>query len=318
MVAATSCPTVWLSMPRTSSALTSTRSLPLARTALPWGHCCSWGPHGEGSAVTLSWLAPSASQDSVICQWARVAAPHPVWFYPFLYPRMKDSHPVVLLNQLQSSKSLKKKVYFNLIRDVPFCQSALLIGLSLHMLACGGCQQSHPEYWFMWTSSSQVKVGPCEIFRITTGPSVQFISVTQLCLTLCDPMHTNLPCPSTILGACSNSYLLSQWCHLTIPSSVIPFSSCFNLSQHQGLFQWISSSHQVPKVLELQFQYQSFQWIFRADFLYDWLIWYPFSPRNSQESSPTPQFKIINSLALSFLYGPTLTFIHNTEKTITT
>ena len=130
--------------------------------------------------------------------------------------------------------------------------------------------------------------------------------------------HTNLPCPSTILGACSNSYLLSQWCHPTIPSSVIPFSSCFNLSQHQGLFQWISSSHQVPKVLELQLQYQSFQWIFRADFLYDWLIWYPFSPRNSQESSPMPQFKIINSWALSFLYGPTLTFIHNTEKTITT
>ena len=134
----------------------------------------------------------------------------------------------------------------------------------------------------------------------------------------CGLQHSRLPCPLLSSGVCLNSCPLSWWCCLTIWSSVIPFSSCFNLSQHQGLFQWISSSHQVPKVLELQFQYQSFQWIFRADFLYDWLIWYPFSPRNSQESSPTPQFKIINSLALSFLYGPTLTFIHNTEKTITT
>ena len=69
--------------------------------------------------------------------------------------------------------------------------------------------------------------------------------------------HTRLPCPSPTPRACSNSCPLSQWCHPTISSSVIPFSS--NLSQHQGLFQWVSSSHQVAKVLELQLQ--SFQWI---------------------------------------------------------
>ena len=76
----------------------------------------------------------------------------------------------------------------------------------------------------------------------------------------------------------------------------------FNLSQHQGLFQWASSSYQVAKVLELQLQYQSFQWKFRTDFLYDGLVGSPWSncPRGSQESSPTPQFKSINSLALSF------------------
>ena len=59
-------------------------------------------------------------------------------------------------------------------------------------------------------------------------PSVQFSSVTQSCLTLCDPMElqqTRLPCPSPTPGACSNSYPLSQWCHLTISCSVIPFSS---------------------------------------------------------------------------------------------
>ena len=87
-----------------------------------------------------------------------------------------------------------------------------------------------------------------------------------------------------------------------------------NLSQLQGLFLWVSSSHQVAKVLELQFQHQSFQWIFRVDFPYDWLVWSPFSPRNSQESSPTPQFKSINSSAFSLLYDPTLTSIFDYWK----
>ena len=66
-----------------------------------------------------------------------------------------------------------------------------------------------------------------------------------------------------------------------------PSPPAFNLSQHQGLFQWVSSSHQVAKVLELQLQHQSFQWIFRVDFLYNWLARSPCSPRDSQESLTT-------------------------------
>ena len=81
-----------------------------------------------------------------------------------------------------------------------------------------------------------------------------------------------------------------------------PSPPAFNLSQHQGLFQWVSSSHQVAKLLELQLQHQSFQWIFRTDFLYNWLVWSPCNPRDSQKSSPAPQFKSINSSVLSFLY----------------
>ena len=74
--------------------------------------------------------------------------------------------------------------------------------------------------------------------------------------------------------------------------------------------QWVGSSDQVAKVLELQLLYQSFQWIFKVDFLWDWLVW-SCSPRDSQESSSAPQFKSINSLALIFLYGPTLTSVHD-------
>ena len=92
-----------------------------------------------------------------------------------------------------------------------------------------------------------------------------------------------------------------------------PSPPAFNLSQHQGLFQWVTSSCQVAKILELQLQHQSFQWIFRTDFLWDWLVW-SCSPRDSQDSSPTPQFKNSNSSALSFLYGPTLTAIHDYWK----
>ena len=66
--------------------------------------------------------------------------------------------------------------------------------------------------------------------------------------------------------------------------------------QHQGLFKWISSSHQVAKVLEFQLQPQSFQRTPRAD-LQNGLVGTPCSPRDSQESSPTPQFKSISSSA---------------------
>ena len=90
-----------------------------------------------------------------------------------------------------------------------------------------------------------------------------------------------------------------------IPSNHLILSSPsppdFNLSQHQGLFQWLGSSHQVAKVLELQLQHQCFQWIFRVDFLYDQLLWSLCSLRDSQEPSPAPQFKSINSSALNLL-----------------
>ena len=78
--------------------------------------------------------------------------------------------------------------------------------------------------------------------------------------------HTRLPCPSPTPKAYSNSCPLTRGCHLTISFSVIPSPPALNLSQHQGLFQWVGSSHWVVKVVELQLQCQSFQWIFRVDF----------------------------------------------------
>ena len=65
--------------------------------------------------------------------------------------------------------------------------------------------------------------------------------------------YTRLPSLLPSLGVCSNSCPLSQWCHPTISSSVIPFSSCPQSFQHQGLFQWAGSSYQVAKVLDFSF-----------------------------------------------------------------
>ena len=131
--------------------------------------------------------------------------------------------------------------------------------------------------------------------------------------------HIRLLCLSLSPWVCSNSCPLSQWCHTLssssyissyISSSVSPITFCSQFFPAPGSFQWVSSLHQVTKILELQLQHQSFQWIFRVDFLYNWLVWTPCSPRDSQESSPTLQSESINSLPLSLLYGPTLMSIH--------
>ena len=126
--------------------------------------------------------------------------------------------------------------------------------------------------------------------------------------------NARLPRPSPTAGACSNSCPSSWWCHPIISSSVVPCSSCLQSSQHQVLFQWVSFSHQVAKILEVKLQHQSFQCVFRTDLLQDGLVGSPCSPNDSQESSPTPQFKSINSLALSFLHSPTLTSVHGHWK----
>ena len=148
-------------------------------------------------------------------------------------------------------------------------------------------------------------------------PSQSVSSFAQSCPTLCDPMDCSTPGLPVHhqLPEFTQSHV--HWVSDAIqPSHPLssPSPPTLSLSQHQGLFKWVSSSHQVAKVLEFQLQHQSFQWIFRADLLQNGLVGSPCSPRDSQESSPTPQFKSINSSALSFLYSPTLTSIHDYWK----
>ena len=96
--------------------------------------------------------------------------------------------------------------------------------------------------------------------------SVQSLSHVQLLATPCTTAH-QASLSVTNSRVYSNSCPLIRWCHPTISSSVIPFSSHLQSFPASGSFKWVSSSLQVAKVLELQLQHQSFQWIFRTDLL---------------------------------------------------
>ena len=118
-----------------------------------------------------------------------------------------------------------------------------------------------------------------------------------------------LPCPSYLPEfAQTHDHCIGDAIQPSQPLSP-PSPLALNLSQHQGLFHCVSFSHQVAKILEIQ--HQSFQGIFRTYFLQDWLILFPCCSKDSQESSPAPQLESNNFLALSLLYGPTLTSIHD-------
>ena len=146
-----------------------------------------------------------------------------------------------------------------------------------------------------------------------------FSSVAQSCPTLCDPMNHStpgLPVHHQLPGACSNSCPLSQWCHSTISSSVIPFSSRLQsfpvsgsllLSQLFASGGWSTGASASASVLPMNIQ--------------DWFplgltIGSPCSPRDSQESSPTPQIEGISSSALSLFDCPALTSIPDHWKNL--
>ena len=146
---------------------------------------------------------------------------------------------------------------------------------------------------------------------------IQFSSVAQSCLTLCNPIsprtpglpvhHQLLDLTQTHVHWVSDAIQPSH--PLSSPSPPAP-----NPSQHQGLFQWVNSSHRVAKVLKFQLWHQSFQWTSRTGLFKDGLVGSPCSPRDCQESSPAQQLKGIKSSALSFLHSPTLTSIHDHRK----
>ena len=145
--------------------------------------------------------------------------------------------------------------------------------------------------------------------------SVQFShSVVSDSLWPHELQHSRPPCPSPCPGVYSNSCPSSWWCHPAISSSVIAFSSCpqslpasesFPMSQ---LFAWGGQSTGVSALASFPQRNP------RADLLQNGLVGSPCSPTDSQESSPTPQFKSIDSLALSFLHSSTLTSIHDHWK----
>ena len=150
------------------------------------------------------------------------------------------------------------------------------LNFSSGYISCNFCALLYPKLQPWMTTHRSSYVIPClhTFVQVSTShlpsseDSAQFSSVAQSCLTLCDSMDCSMPGFPVLHmspGTSSNSCPSSRWCH-PISSSSVLFSSS-NLSQHQSLFQSVSSSHQVAKVSALQLQHQSFHWIFRTDLL---------------------------------------------------
>ena len=168
------------------------------------------------------------------------------------------------------------------------CRYLYLNGLNAFLVEyCSVCSTVFPE------SRGQVAKAPLNSVQISR--SVVSDSVT--------PWTSARQASLSITNSWSSPKLLSI--ESVMPSNHLillsPSPPALNLSQHQGLFTWVSSLHQMAKVLESQLQHQSFQWIFRNEFLYDGLVGSPCSPRDSQQYCPTPQLKSINAFVLSFL-----------------
>ena len=148
---------------------------------------------------------------------------------------------------------------------------------------------------------------------ISRGNSVQSLTHVQF-LWHHGLLYTRLSRPPPTPGAYSNPYPSSRWYHPTISSSIIPFSSLLQSFTASGSFpmsqffpsggQSIGVSVSAP-VLPMNIQ----EW-----FPFGWTGWYPCNPRDSEESSPTPQFRSISSLLVSFLYSSTFTSIYDYWK----
>ena len=138
--------------------------------------------------------------------------------------------------------------------------------------------------------------------------SVQFShSVVSDSLWLHELQHTRPPCPSPTPGACSDSYPSSRWCHSTIASSVVPFSSCLQSLPASGSFPMSQFFASGGKSIGVSASASVLPMNIQNWFSLGWTGWISLqSKRLSQKFSPTPQFKSINSSVLSFLYGPTL------------
>ena len=168
---------------------------------------------------------------------------------------------------------------------------------------------------FKFCSLSKFKLYNTVSSTIVSMFCIQFShSVVSDYLQLHELQHARFPYPSLTPGTCSNSRPLSQWCHPTISSSVISFS-CLQSLPASGSFPIISQFFQSgSQSIRASALASALPMNIQGWFLLGLTGWSPCSPWDSQESSPTPQFKSINASALSFLYSSTLTSIHDHWK----
>ena len=227
---------------------------------------------------------------------------------------MKSDFPIPIAQKdTKASKQKKKK-----IRKTFHSSNSVSLGLNfLEKITLYFLEFFHPGSSVIW----DISLPPTPYSHLVSSrsidlkaSSVQFShSVVSDALWPHGLQHARFLCPSPP-GVGTNSCPLNQWCHPTIPFSVVPFSSClqsFPASRSFPVSQFFASGDQsigvsaTASVLPMNIQ-DSFP-LGLTDMI-------SMHTKDSQESSPTPQFKSINSLVLSFLYSPTLTSIHDYWK----
>ena len=131
------------------------------------------------------------------------------------------------------------------------------------------------QRWHIWTPASESPSSwlsqMCLVLDWILESAISSVQFSRLVVSKSsrphESQHAKPPCPSPTPGVYPNPCPSSQWCHPAISPLSFPSPPVPNSSQHQGLFQWVNSSHEVAKVLEFQLQYQSFQWTPRTELL---------------------------------------------------
>ena len=230
-------------------------------------------PWGRKESDTTEWFSLSFMKPNVSCQWHRYQVVHYLmigFFYTVFV--------LLLINFFFID--LTGFIYFQIETLLSFSKNQDIV-VSIKHNVC------FPTV-FSWKGCFQFS-------RSVVSDSLQSHGLQQV----------RPPRPLPTLGVYSNSYPLSRWCHPTISSSVIPFASRLQSFPASGSFQmsqfFISGGQSTsPSAAVLPMNIQDW-------FPLGWTGWTLCCPRDSQESSPPPQFKSINSAVLSFFYSPTLT-----------
>ena len=163
------------------------------------------------------------------------------------------------------------------------------------------------SFWILWS------VAFAALFNMYQFSSVQSLSNVQIFATPWTAAHRP-PCPSPTPGVYPKLCPSSQWCHPTIAPSVVPFSSCPKSFPASGAFQMGQLFASGGQSIRVSASTSVFPMNTQDLSPIGWTGWISLQSKECQESSPTPHFKSINYSALSFLYSPTLTSIHDYWK----
>ena len=146
----------------------------------------------------------------------------------------------------------------------------LLNGGTVSIMLSDHTRNGGGSYFCQSTVDSKQQFYCCKLLKYGVFPGVQFTSLTQTCPTLCDPMNHSMPGLAVHHQLLESTQTRVHWVSDAVQPShplLSPSPPALNLSYNQGLFQWVSSSHQMAKVLEFQLDHQCFQWTPRTPLL---------------------------------------------------